>query len=59
MDIERITIISGSALLALTVTASAGPTSVSSSQIVTPPMPIEQAHYYHRHHYQHYSWHYG
>jgi hypothetical protein len=30
--------------------------SVASSQVVTPPIPIEQIHYYYRHHYRHYGW---
>jgi hypothetical protein len=56
MDTKRISIVSGAALLALTATASAGPMSVASSQVVTPSMPIEQAHYYYRHHYRHHGW---
>ena len=56
MDTKRISMVSGTALLALTATASAGPMSVASSQVVTPPIPIEQARYYHRHHYRHYGW---
>ena len=59
MDIRRISIVSGTALLALTATASAGPMSVTSSQIITPPIQIQQAHYYYRHHYRHYGWHRG
>ena len=42
MDIKGISIVSGTALLALTATASAGPMSVTSSQIMTPPTQIEQ-----------------
>jgi hypothetical protein len=56
MDTKRISMVSGTALLALTATASAGPMSVASSQVVTPPIPIEQVHYYYRHHYRHYGW---
>jgi hypothetical protein len=56
MDAKRISLVSGAALLALTATASAGPMSVASPQVVTPPIPIEQARYYHRHHYRHYGW---
>ena len=56
MDIRRISIVSGTALLALTATASAGPMGVTSSQIITPPIQIQQAHYYYRHHYRHYGW---
>ena len=57
MDIKAISIVSGTALLALTATASAGPMSVTSSQIITPPTQIEQVYY--RHHYRHYGWHRG
>ncbi len=61
MSIKTISIVSGAALLALTATASAGPISVASSQIISPPTSIEQAHYYR--HYRHYGWrrgaHYG
>ncbi len=56
MDTKRISMVSGAALLALTATASAGPMSVANSQVVTPPIPIEQVHYYYRHHYRHYGW---
>lgn len=70
MDIKKISMVSATALLALTVTASAGPMSVTSAQVMTPPLPIEQAHYYHRHHvghhhvwrhhgWRHYGWHRG
>ena len=30
--------------------------SVASSQVVSPPMQVEQAHYYYRHHYRHHGW---
>jgi len=56
MDINRISMASGTALLALAATASAGPMSVTSSQVITPPIPIEQIRYYYRHHYRHYGW---
>src|ERR1700730_6000940 len=56
MDTKRISMVSGTALLALTATTSAGPTSVASSQVVMPSIPIEQAHYYYRHHYRHHGW---
>jgi hypothetical protein len=68
MDTKRISMVSGAALLALTAAASAGPTSVTSSQVITPQIPIEQVHYYRHHyrhhHYRHYGWyrhrhHYG
>jgi hypothetical protein len=63
METQRISMISGAALLALTATASAGPMSVTSSQVITPPIQIEPVHYY-RHHHRHYGWyrhryHYG
>ena len=54
MSIKTISVVSGAALLALTATASAGPTSVASSGIIAPPTSIEQAR-----HYRHYGWHYG
>ncbi len=59
MDKIRISVVSGAALLALTATASAGPMTVSSAQVISPPIQIEQAHYYYRHHYRHYGWHRG
>jgi len=59
MDIKGISIVSGTAFLALTTTASAGPMSVTSSQIITPPTQIEQVYYHYRHHYRHYGWHHG
>jgi hypothetical protein len=54
MDTKRISMVSGTALLALTGTASAGPMSIASSQVVKPSMPVEQVYY--RHHYRHYGW---
>ena len=59
MDTKRIAIVSATALLALTATASAGPMTIASTQIITPPIQIEQAHYYYRHHYRHYGWYRG
>ena len=59
MDKIRISVVSGAALLALTATASAGPMTVPSAQVISPPIQIEQAHYYYRHHYRHYGWHRG
>jgi hypothetical protein len=59
MDTKRISLVAGTALLALTATASAGPMSVASSQVVTPSIPIEQAHYYYRHHHRYYGGYYG
>ena len=59
MDIKRISMVSGTALFVLSATASAGPMSVTSSQVITPPIPIEQVRYYYRHHYRHHYWHYG
>ena len=44
MDKIRISVISSAALLALTATASAGPMSVASSDVITPPnTQIQQA----------------
>ena len=59
MDKIRISVVSSAALLALTATASAGPMTVPSAQVISPPIQIEQAHYYYRHHYRHYGWHRG
>jgi len=59
MDIRRISIVSGTALLALTATASAGPMSMASSQMIAPPIQIEQVYYHYRHPYRHYGWHHG
>jgi hypothetical protein len=59
MDMKRISMVSGAALLALTATASAGPMSIASSQVITPQIQIEPARYYYRHHYWHYGWHRG
>ena len=59
MSIKTISILSGATLLALTATASAGPISVASSQVIAPPTSIEQAHYYRHHgwrHGMHYGW---
>jgi len=57
MAAKIISVVSGTALLALTATVSAGPMSVSSSQILMPPTPTEQVYY------RHYGWrrgvHYG
>jgi len=54
MDKKNISLVCGAAVLALTGTASAGPMSVASPQIVTPPLPIEQVYY--RYHHRHYGW---
>ena len=64
MDTKRISMVSGTALLALTSAAWAGPMNVTSSQVIMPPIQIEQVRYYYRHHYRHYGWyrhryHYG
>jgi hypothetical protein len=57
MDTKRISLVSGTALLALTATASAGPTSVASSKLITPPQTLtEPVAYRYRHHYRHYGW---
>jgi hypothetical protein len=63
MDTKLVSMVSGAALLALPVAASAGPMPITNSKNITPPTQIEQAHYY-RHHYRHYGWsrhrhHYG
>lgn len=51
---------SGAALLALATTASAGPMSIASSNVVAPSQPqVELVHYYHRHYGWHRGWHYG
>jgi hypothetical protein len=59
MDMKRISMVSGAALLALTGAASAGPMTIANSKVITPPIQIEQAHYYYRHHYRHYGWYRG
>lgn len=59
MDTKRISMVSSAALLALTGAASAGPMTITNSKVITPPIQIEQAHYYYRHHYRHYGWHRG
>jgi hypothetical protein len=57
MDMKRIFMVSGAALLSLTSTALAGPMSVASSKVIAPPQtqtaPVS---YRHRHHY---AWHVG
>ena len=58
MDTKRISMVSGAALLALTATASAGPMSVASSELIAPPQTqTESVAYRYRHHYRHYGWH--
>ena len=59
MNAKTMSMISVGALLALTASASAGPMTVPSAQVISPPTQIEQAHYYYRHHYRHYGWHRG
>jgi len=59
MDEIRISVVTGAALLALAGTASAGPMTVQSAQVISPPTQIEQARYYYRHHYRNYGWHHG
>ena len=41
MEKIRISVVSGAALLALTATASAGPMTVPSAQVISPPIQIE------------------
>jgi hypothetical protein len=56
MDTKRISMVSGSALLALTATASAGPMSMASSKVIAPPQAqTEPVAYRYRHHYRHYG----
>jgi hypothetical protein len=59
MDLKKVSLVSGAAFLAAVGTASAGPMTVASSQVVTPPTQAEQIHYKYRHHYRHYGWHRG
>jgi len=62
MDKMKISFLSGAALLGLTVTASAGPMSVTSPQSLRPQQSeITSVAYYHyyrpyRHHYRHYGY---
>ncbi|MGH6842672.1 MAG: hypothetical protein ACREDV_11375 [Methylocella sp.] len=65
MHTQKISLLSGSALLALTSAAFAGPTSVAGASLVAPQQAqIEQVHYRYRHrhygryHHRHYR-HYG
>jgi len=46
MDMKSISIVSGTALFALTATASAGPMSVASSQLIAPPQTQTEPVYY-------------
>ena len=56
MDTKRISVVSGTALLALTATASAGPMSVPSSNVIAPSQTqTEPVAYRHRHYYRHYG----
>ena len=66
MSMTRISALSCAALLALTATASAGPTSIAAPNVVAPTTQIEEAAYrprYHygwsHRHYRHYGWHRG
>jgi hypothetical protein len=57
MHTQKISMLSGSALLALTSAAWAGPTSVAGSKLVAPQQTqIEPVAYRYRHHYRHYGW---
>ena len=57
MHTQKISMLSGSALLALSSAAWAGPTSVAGSTLVAPQQTqIEPVAYRYRHHYRHYSW---
>jgi predicted small lipoprotein YifL len=56
MDTKRISVVSGTALLALTATGSAGPMSVPSSNVIAPPQTqTEPVAYRYRPHYRHYG----
>ncbi|MGI8570543.1 MAG: hypothetical protein ACR2KT_16580 [Methylocella sp.] len=58
MNTKRISMVSGTALLALTATASAGPMSAATSNIMGPPQTqTEPVAYRYRHHYRHYGYH--
>ena len=58
MDTKRIAMVSGTALLALTATASAGPLSVVSSNLIAPPQAqTEPVAYRYRRHYRHHGYH--
>ncbi len=58
MDMKRIAMVSGTALLALTATASAGPMSVASSNLIGPPQAqTESVAYRYRHRHRHYGYH--
>jgi hypothetical protein len=60
MDTKRISMVSGTALLALTATASAGPMRMASSKLIAPPQTqTEPVAYRYRHHYRHYGWYHG
>lgn len=59
MDMRRMSLLSGAALLAFATNASAGPMSITSSQVVTPQTQTEPIHYSYRHHYRHYGWYRG
>jgi hypothetical protein len=60
MDTRRISMVSGTALLALTATASAGPMSLASSNVIAPPpTQTDPVAYRYRHHYRHYGWYHG
>jgi hypothetical protein len=57
MHTQKISMLSGAALLALTSAAWAGPTSVAGSRLVAPQQTqIEPVAYRYRHHYRHYGW---
>lgn len=57
MDTKRISAISGAALFALTASASAGPMSVVSSNVIAPPQAqAEPVYYRYRHRYGYYGW---
>jgi hypothetical protein len=57
MDLRKIFIVSGAALLALSATASAGPLSVASVKLIAPPQAQTQpVAYLYRHRFRPYGW---
>lgn len=55
MDTKTISLVAGTALLAVTTTASAGPMTVATTNVISPPQTqIEPVHYRYWHHHRHY-----
>jgi hypothetical protein len=60
MDTKRISVVSSAALLALTATASAGPMSVATSNVIAPPQTqTEPVHYRYSRHHRYYGGYHG